>query len=102
MNLSSESRIKKLLEVVKENKIVLMEGRLEPHEEAALIQRTMEDVSKEFRGIELCTVYPDKKRNQNKNVIKDMIQRFFIGNRIYHIATIFIWVHFLMSITTNI
>jgi len=80
-NLSPEARIKKLLEVVKENKIVLMEGRLEPSEEASLIQNTMEDVSKDFKGIELCTVYPDKRRNQRINTFKDIILKFFMGNR---------------------
>ena len=60
-SLSSNSKVRKLLNLVKENKIVLMEGRLKPNEETDLIQRTMESVSKDFKGIELCTIYPNNK-----------------------------------------
>ncbi|MBS3095453.1 DUF2073 domain-containing protein, partial [Candidatus Woesearchaeota archaeon] len=59
--LTPVGRIKKILDIAKENKIVLVEGRLKPEEEASLIQRTMEEVSKEFKGIELCTIYPESK-----------------------------------------
>src|SRR3989338_6142130 len=45
-----------------ENKILLIEGRLTPAEEAHLIESTMEQITKSFRGIEICTVYPQKKR----------------------------------------
>ena len=59
--LSSDSRVRKLLNLVKEDKIVLMQGRLKPEEETNLIEKTMEDVSKDFSGIELCTIFPDNK-----------------------------------------
>ncbi len=39
--LSSVKRVNKLLNVVKENKIVIMEGRLRKEEEADLIEITM-------------------------------------------------------------
>ncbi|MDD5177803.1 MAG: DUF2073 domain-containing protein [Candidatus Nanoarchaeia archaeon] len=63
-NLSSGDKVNKLLNLVKEDKIVLVEGRLRPMEETELIQRTMEGISKSFKGIELCTVYPDVKRER--------------------------------------
>ncbi|MDP6641827.1 MAG: DUF2073 domain-containing protein [Candidatus Nanoarchaeia archaeon] len=76
-SLSSNSKVRKLLNLVKENKIVLMEGRLKPNEETDLIQRTMESVSKDFKGIELCTIYPN---NKNK-FLKTFLISLLIGDR---------------------
>ncbi len=80
-SLSAASKINKILNLVKENKIVLMEGRLEPLEETDLIQRTMEGISKSFKGIELCTIYPEAK---NEKLMKKAIRNMFnkiLGNR---------------------
>ncbi len=41
-DLSSVGRIRKLLGLAKENKIVLLQGRLKKEEEAELIKTTME------------------------------------------------------------
>jgi len=80
--LAQDARIKKLLEIAKENKIVIMEGRLKPEEETLLIQKTMEAVSKNFKGIELCTVYPNKKKKQDlKKAFKNAMAKFLIGDR---------------------
>lgn len=56
--LTSDERIGKLLDIVKKDNIVLMQGRLKPIEETSLIQRTMEIIDKNFKGIEICTIYP--------------------------------------------
>src|SRR3989344_3484986 len=74
-------RIKKILDIVKENKIVLVEGRLKPSEEAELIQRTMEEVNREFKGIELCTIYPENKNDDAINKLKATMIDLLIGNR---------------------
>lgn len=58
--LSSLGRIKKLLKIAKENKIVLLEGRLKKEEEAELIKTTMEEIDEGFKGIELAVIYPTK------------------------------------------
>src|SRR3989344_8524177 len=63
--LSSIGRINKLLKIAKENKIVLLEGRLKKEEEAELIKTTMEEINEEFRGIELAVIYPTKKDEPN-------------------------------------
>ena len=63
-DLGPQERIRKLLRIVRENKIVLMEGRLTPKEETKLIEITMEQINKTFKGIEICTVYPDKKSSK--------------------------------------
>jgi len=80
--LNSEAKIKKILNIVKENKIVLMQGKLKPSEETTLIQRTMEDVTREFSGIELCTVYPAEKRNRELwAILKALMVKYIIGDR---------------------
>lgn len=52
-NLSSSARIDKLLDIVKDDKIVILDGRLTKEEEVELIRATMERVSEKFKGIEL-------------------------------------------------
>lgn len=64
-NLSSIGRIKKLLKIAKENKIVLLEGRLKKEEETELIKTTMEEINDEFKGIELAVIYPMKEKEHN-------------------------------------
>ena len=58
--LTSYKRVKKLLDIVGEEKIVFFQGKLSPEEEADLIEETMKKVrsSKRFRGIELTTFSP--------------------------------------------
>ncbi|MBI1970455.1 DUF2073 domain-containing protein [Candidatus Woesearchaeota archaeon] len=58
VDLSSLGRIKKLLRLAKEDKIVLLEGRLKKEEETELIKTTMEQINNEFKGIELAVIYP--------------------------------------------
>ena len=52
-NLTSNARIEKMLDIVKEDKIVILDGRLTKEEEVALIRETMERVSDKFKGIEI-------------------------------------------------
>lgn len=54
--LSSIGKIRKLLNIAKQNKIVLLQGRLKKDEETELIKTTMEEINKEFKGIELAVV----------------------------------------------
>lgn len=72
--LGSEERIKKLLGMVKDEKIVVLEGRLRKEEEAELIRRTMEEISERFRGIELSVVYPERRKSTlGKKFLADML-----------------------------
>lgn len=80
-NLSSLGRIRKLLNSVKEDKIVLLEGRLRKEEETELIKTTMEEINAEFKGIELAVIYPESK---NFAFFKKMKQQFInalLGDR---------------------
>lgn len=60
--LDSGKRIKKLLEIILKDKIIILQGKLEPEEEGRLIEDTMAMVGhvKGFKGVELAVVVPDK------------------------------------------
>ena len=60
-SLGISERVKKLLGLVLENKIVILHGRLRAEEEARLIEDTMAMVDhiKDFKGIELAVIEPD-------------------------------------------
>jgi hypothetical protein len=64
-------RVKKVLNLVLHNKIVILHGRLRPEEEARLIEDTMAlvDHIKDFKGIELAVIEPDM---SDKNIIIKM------------------------------
>ncbi|MEM3074681.1 MAG: DUF2073 domain-containing protein [Candidatus Pacearchaeota archaeon] len=57
-NLNSGERIKKILKIVLENKIIVLQGRLTPDEETRLIEDTMAMIGhvKNFKGIELAVI----------------------------------------------
>jgi len=76
--LSSIGRIRKLLTIAKENKIVLLQGRLRKEEEAELIKTTMEEINKEFKGIELAVINPTQTAQDGFQKFKyDMLGMFF-------------------------
>ena len=58
--LSSIGRIRKILNIAKQNKIVLLQGKLRKDEETELIKATMEEINKEFKGIELAVINPQE------------------------------------------
>ncbi len=80
-NLSSAERINKLLRVVKEEKIVLMQGRLRPDEETGLIEKTMQQIGRKFKGIEICTIYPEENNAALFGRLKKEFVKLLIGNR---------------------
>lgn len=72
-DLDSDSRVKRLLRIVKEDKIVLMEGRLKQGEETKLIEETMNMVNGKFKGVEVCTISPQEKMSVFKKTIYDLL-----------------------------
>ena len=80
-SLKSTQRINKLLGIVKKNNVVLMQGRLKPEEETKLIQKTMEEITKEFKGIEICTIYPEVKTLNFRKKLKNEMLKMLLGNR---------------------
>lgn len=79
--LSSAKRVNKLLKIVKEDKIVIMEGRLRKQEEADLIEITMEEISPKFKGIELSVIYPDKDKQDAMQKLKGVMASALLGDR---------------------
>ena len=80
-SLSTQERISKLIDIVKHKSVVLMEGRLKPEEETKLIQKTMREINKSFKGIELCTIYPE---DRNLDFFKKVRKNFtsaILGDR---------------------
>ena len=80
--LSPAKRVNKLLNIVKDNRIVLMEGRLKKQEEADLIEITMEEITPKFKGIELSVIYPDKDKQDNFQKVKGVFANLLLGDRI--------------------
>jgi hypothetical protein len=80
-HLSSQNRVKKILKIVKEDKIVLLEGRLKKHEEAELIKSTMELINDSFKGIELGVLHPEKKDLPFFAKLKHNIVDYIMGDR---------------------
>ncbi|MFP4523204.1 MAG: DUF2073 domain-containing protein [Candidatus Woesearchaeota archaeon] len=80
-SLDSEERINKLLALVQSDAILLLEGRLRPHEETKLIQKTMQAISKKFKGIELSVIYPEQKNEAFFARLKQSFINLVLGNR---------------------
>jgi len=78
--LSSLGKIKKLLNLAKEDKIVVLEGRLTKAEEGELIKTTMEEIDRKFKGIELQVIYPGKSGDALSK-FKTGIANALLGNR---------------------
>jgi hypothetical protein len=80
--LSSAKRVNKLLELVKQNKIILLEGRLKKEEETDLIEITMENINEKFKGIELAVINPEKKEEEGVGrKIKARFMDIVLGDR---------------------
>ncbi len=79
--LSSAKRVNKLLKIVKEDKIVIMEGRLRKQEEADLIEITMEEISPKFKGIELSVIYPDRDKQDPLQKLRGVMTNALLGDR---------------------
>ena len=78
--LSGVGRIRKLLSIAKENKIVLLQGRLRQEEEAELIKTTMEEINKEFKGIELAVINPSETAKDGLQKLKYDVLGYLFGD----------------------
>jgi len=59
-NMSFEERVKYIISIVKQNKILVIDGGLNPEEEGELISETMRNIGDEFTGIELGSINLDE------------------------------------------
>ncbi|MBS3091427.1 DUF2073 domain-containing protein [Candidatus Pacearchaeota archaeon] len=81
-NLTISERVKKILNLVLGNKIVILHGRLRPEEEARLIEDTMAlvDHVKNFKGIELAVIEPNVKNEGFLTKAKYGIAKRLVGD----------------------
>jgi len=80
--LDSQRRIKKILDIILKNRIVILQGKLTPEEETSLITSTMALVGriKKFKGVELAVI-SGANDNGFFGKLKMGIARGLIGNR---------------------
>lgn len=82
-SLGSEERVSKILDIVKQNRIVLMEGRLTKQEETELIKQTMESIDDHFKGVEIGTLDPGAKESAAfLEKIKKSMVNMLMGDRL--------------------
>ncbi|MEM1535992.1 MAG: DUF2073 domain-containing protein [Candidatus Pacearchaeota archaeon] len=81
--LSSYQRVKKLIEAVSHDKILLIQGKLSHEEEADLIQEAMKKISKssKFKGIELATFVPKAKNLGFFKNFREKLATALLGDR---------------------
>lgn len=79
--LSSIGRIRKLLNLAKEDRIVLLQGRLTRDEEAELIKATMEEIDEGFKGIELAVIHPEQQKLVGFQKLKYDVASLVLGDR---------------------
>jgi hypothetical protein len=79
--LDSTARIKKLLEIILKNKVIILQGRLKADEETRLIEDTMILVGKikEFKGIELAVISPNPEERKLVDKLKHGIANMLVG-----------------------
>jgi hypothetical protein len=75
-------RVKRILGLVINNKIVIIQGRLRAEEEARLIEDTMAlvDHVKSFKGIELAVIEPELRKSSLLMKMKYEIAKTLIGD----------------------
>jgi hypothetical protein len=80
-NLNSTARIKKLLDILLGNKVIILQGRLRAEEETRLIEDTMVMVGKikGFKGIELSVISPNPKEQSILDKIKYGLANALVG-----------------------
>jgi len=80
--MKSEQRISKIVQIAKEEKIILIEGKLKKMEEAELIKKTMEEIADKFKGIEIAEVYPERKKDAKFfERLKEELINLILGDR---------------------
>ncbi len=81
-NLDSERKVQKLLRIVKQQKIVVMEGQLGSNEEAMLIEATMELINSKFKGVEIGIISPQNTKSEELHEkIKSNLINLILGKR---------------------
>ena len=80
-SMNTEKLIERIMTSVKENKIVLLECKLEPDERMKLIKRAIELVDNDFTGIELLVLNEDRERTISKILKTHIRNAMFLPER---------------------
>ena len=80
-DLGSARRVKKLIDIVKTNKIVILQGRLKKEEETDLIAIAMEEFGDRFKGIELAIINPEDKEQIGVKKLRNNFFNMILGDR---------------------
>ena len=80
---NSIGRIKKILGVILQNKIIILQGRLKPEEEAKLIENTMTLIGniKGFQGVEIATISGEGENKTLFEQVRYNIARILVGEQ---------------------
>ncbi|MBI5391675.1 DUF2073 domain-containing protein [Candidatus Woesearchaeota archaeon] len=78
VGLPLDDKIKKILKSVKDDRIILIEGRLAPFEESELIKRTMEQIDRKFKGIEICSVDYGRRETDVIEILRKRLAHFLL------------------------
>jgi hypothetical protein len=81
-SLTSTERIRKLLQIILKNKVIVIQGRLRMEEETRLIEDTMVMVGsvKGFKGIELAVISPNPDSMSMMRKVKHGIASALVGD----------------------
>ena len=82
-NLDTVERIKKLLKIVLDNKVVILQGKLNPDEETRLIEDTMIMIGniKGFKGVELAVISQGSESKTLFQKLKFGIAKALVGQQ---------------------
>ena len=81
-NLDTDKKVKKIIKIIQEGKIVMLEGRLEPKEEYEITKSALKKVNDDFSGIEIGFLSSDSSNNfveKIKNKILELIAKNRFG-----------------------
>ncbi|MDD5193815.1 MAG: DUF2073 domain-containing protein [Candidatus Nanoarchaeia archaeon] len=79
--LDTIERIKKLLKLILDNKVIVLQGKLRPEEETRLIEDTMIMIGniRGFKGVELAVISPDSENAGFFEKIKFGLAKALVG-----------------------
>ncbi len=82
-HLNGFERTKKILKIILDNKVVVLQGRLKPQEEARLIENTMLMVEsiKGFKGVELAVISGNSSERSLFDKLRFGLARAIVGEQ---------------------
>ena len=77
--MSSHKKISRIPEIAKDERIIVMEGRLTEKEKAGLISATMEEIDGNFKGIEVSVTDPENKNKTLGQKLRSRLANALLG-----------------------